>query len=360
MVATTERPRKEVPPGLPIPQIENDLTRREFLIGAGLLVLAPGCGSGGASGGDDSTAEARTVEHKYGSTEISGTPERIVTVGFSDQDSVLALGVAPVAVTDWYGDYPYAVWPWAQDALGNAQPEVLNRGAFTGATEPNFEAIAALEPDLILGLYSGLSEQQYETLSQIAPTVAQSGDYPDFGMPWQEMTRVAGRALGRSERAEELVAGVEARFAEAREQHPEFEGATAVVAERLDTGFVVRAPQDPRMQFLISLGFELPDEIAELAGDQDAADVSEERLDLLDRDVLVWNAGFSPELPSELEDNQIYQQLDVVREGRDVFVVDEVLSGAFSWSTVLSLPFALDGLVPMLVTAIDGDPETTD
>jgi len=326
-------------------------TRREFLFGAA------GCGDG-AGGGEENSGASRTIEHKYGSTEVKGAPERVVTVGFSDQDFGLALGVKPVAVTDWYGDYRYAVWPWAQDELGDATPEVLNRGKFTGATEPNFEAIAVLEPDLVIGMYSGLSEQQYETLSEIAPTVPQSGEYPDYGMPWQAMTRMAGRALGKEARADELIAGVEARFEEARRNHPEFEGATAVVAERFETGFFVRSPQDPRSRFLTSLGFEIPEEIAELTGDKDGADVSEERLDLLDRELLVWNAGFTPDLPADLADNPLYQQLEVTREGRDVFLVDKVLSGALTWSTVLSLPFALEGLVPMLAAAIDGDPGT--
>ena len=231
--------------GPPLAAAVRGPTRREFLIGAAsLLVLgAVGCGTGEeGEPNENASGGTRTVEHKYGATEVSGTPERVVTVGFSDQDPVLALGVKPVAVTDWYGDYPYAVWPWAQGELGDAKPEVLNRGKFTGATEPNFEQVAALEPDLIVGMYSGLSEQQYETLSEIAPTVPQSGEYPDYGMPWQEMTRVAGRALGKQERAEEIIAGVEARFEKACGEHPEFEGKSAVVAERFETGFFVRAP----------------------------------------------------------------------------------------------------------------------
>lgn len=358
MTTTFERPwiGPVAPPELLVPEIVNDLTRREFLFGSAVALMLAGCSSG--EGSEKPSGRTRAVEHKYGSTEINGSPERVVTVGFSDQDFVLALGVKPVAVTDWYGDYRYAVWPWAQDELGEATPEVLNRGKFTGATEPNFEAIAALEPDLIFGMYSGLSEQQYETLSEIAPTVPQSGEYPDYGMPWQLTTRVTGLALGKRERAEELISGIGRSFEEAREKHPEFEGKTAVVAERFDTGFFVRSPQDPRSQFLTSLGFEIPEEIAELTGDKDGAEVSEERMDLLDRDVLVWNAGFTPDLPADLEGNPLYQKLDVAREGRDVFVVDEVLSGALTWSTVLSLPFAIDGIVPMLAKATDGGPGT--
>lgn len=350
----------KIPPGLRA-EIDHDLTRRGFLAGiGGLLVLAAGCGNGGAvDDGGQAPAATRTVEHKYGTTEIRGTPQRTVTLEFSDQDYVLAAGLAPVAVTDWYGDFPYATWPWAQDELGNATPEVLNKGQFTGDTTPNFEAIAALNPDLITAWYSGLSQDQYDTLSQIAPTIAQSKRYPDFGMPWQATTREAGHAAGGTERAEQLIAEVEARFAQARAQHPEFEGKTAVVAERFEPGkFFARSPQTERSRFLTSLGFEIPEQIAELAGDKDGADISAEQLNLLDHDLLLWNAGATPELVAELANNRLYQQLDVAREGRDVFLTDELLAGALTWGTVLSLPFAIDGLVPMLAAAVDGDPTT--
>ena len=64
-----------------------------------------------------------------------------MTVGVTEQDTVLALGVTPVGVTDWYGDQPYATWPWAQDELGDAEPEVL-----TTADGLEYERIAALDP----------------------------------------------------------------------------------------------------------------------------------------------------------------------------------------------------------------------
>lgn len=368
MTKTIDRSGTAIPPGLLVPEmkvpprilvsgIQNDLTRRRFLAGAGSLLLfeATGCGGGGGdqSGSGGGSGETRTIEHKYGSTEVEGTPERIVTVGLSDHDPVLALGVEPVAVTEWYGEFPSATWPWARDALGDANPEVMPRND----DQINFEQLATFEPDLIIGQYSGMTRDDYETASQIALTIAQSGKYPDYGAPWQAVTRTIGQALGRRDRAEELIAGVDARFAEVREQYPQFEERTAVVGEFFET-FFVRSASDPRTRFLTSLGFVLPEEIADLAGDRDGADISEEQLQLLDRDLLLWNIGFYPQLEEELGENELYQQLDVAREGRDIFLSDEVLSGALTWSTVLSLPFAIEKLAPMLAAAVDGDPET--
>lgn len=170
-----------------------------------------------------------------------------------------------------------------------------------------------------------------------------------------------GRALGREERAEELVAEVEAHFDRASEEHPEFEGASGVVVGLSTEGDSYTpspyGPQDPRSRFLTSLGFEIPDEIAELAGDAFFANLSRERLRLIDTDVLIWVPVLAESFEA-VQNDPLYRQLDAAREGRDLFL-NETLASALAFSTVLSLPFALDGLVPMLAAAIDGDPDTT-
>jgi len=328
----------------------DELTRRGLLSGAGalgVLTLLPS-----RAGAQEPGVFPVTVGHKYGGTAITSEPRRVVTVGYSDADPVLALGVVPVGLVDWYGDYPLGVWPWAQAALADAAPEVLawDTEAF------DYERIAAMRPDLIIGMYTHMTAEQYGLLSRIAPTVAQPAEFDDFLAPWQAMTRLAGQALGRPERAEEVIAGVEGRFAQARADHPEFEGATAIYAERFDAGSSYpRGMLEPRVRVLTDLGFVIPDAIAELAGDFGTS-LSDERIDLLDADVLVW-AFYDPQLRADLAANPLYQQLDVAQQGRAVFT-DVVLTGALTWSSALSLPFALGRLVPLLADAIDGDPAT--
>ena len=294
-----------------------------------------------------------SVPHEHGATEVVSAPQRIVTLGYSDQDYVLAFGVAPIAVTDWYGDVEFATWDWARDELRDAEPVVLNEGAFTGTAAYNYEQIATLDPDLIIALYTDMDAQQYETLSAIAPTIAPSGEYPEFGMPWQETTRTVGLALGQPQRAEELIAEVDAMIADARAAHPEFEGLEMVVAELFEPGSsFARSPNDPRTKLMTSLGFALPDEIAELAGDLDGAEISDERMDLLDRDLLVWNVGHDPELRAQIEAKPLYSQLDVVEAGHSMFIEDPLVSAALTWGTVLSLPYAVDGLVPLIAETL--------
>lgn len=290
------------------------------------------------------------MEHKYGSTTIEGLPERIVTVGLTEQDALLALGITPVGTTEWFGTYPGAVWPWARDKLGDDTPEVVGDAAAV-----NFEKIAALKPDLILALYSGITREQYDVLTQIAPTVAQPAAYVDYGIPWEELTRSVGRAVGKADQAAALVADLEARFAQVRAEHPEFGGASAVVATPYE-GIYVYGREDVRGRFLTALGFELPARIDAITGTEFGGNLSLERVDLLDVEAIVWLDAEDGTGPLG---GPVYASQAVHTEGREIFLSSEdELGGATSFVSVLSLPVLLDGLVPQLTAAIDGDPAT--
>lgn len=296
-----------------------------------------------------------TIEHKYGSTTVSEFPERIVLVGLTEQDALLALGVVPVATREWYGERPGAIFEWAQDLLGDAEVPVV-----LPSVELNFEQIAGLNPDLIVGLYAGITQEEYDTLSKIAPVVAQPAEYVDYGIPWQEVTRTIGLIVGKSAEAEALIADVDAKFAETRAAHPEFEGASGVVASTwgYPDNYYAYHSQDPRNRLLTSLGFVIPAEIDELAQDTYGATISRERLDIVDVDALVWIA-FSAEEVATNKNDELYKKLNAATEGRDIFLTEtDALYDAMNFNTVLSLPFVLDGLVPQLAAAVDGDPAT--
>lgn len=288
-----------------------------------------------------------TIEHAFGSTTIEAEPERVVSLGFNDHDVLLALGVEPVAIRAWYGDYEY-VWPWADEALGDLEPTVIDSG------DLSFEQIAALEPDLIIGQYIGFESDDYDLLSQIAPTVAQSGDYPNFGTPWQVSTMTIGEAVGRADEAADLIAEVEGEFAAVREAHPEWEGlelAYAGVYGDEMANYYVETDGSSRMKVLQDLGFVVPAELAALGDDSFYHDISAEQIEMLDHDVVLWEPAVLALLP-EVENNPIYATLSVAQEDRDVFMVDPVVAGAMAHSDVLSLPVVLDFLVPELERAV--------
>ncbi|MDF0530528.1 iron-siderophore ABC transporter substrate-binding protein [Tsukamurella sp. 8F] len=335
--------------------LDTPTTRRTLFHGAGLVGLAAIAAACGSRDAQAPNSGGRTVEHLRGVTRVPDDPQRIVTVGYSDQDPVLALGGKVVGVTDWYGDYRYATWPWAQKALGDQKPEVLNKGQFTGTPDYRYEEIAALRPDLILGLYTSMSQDQYDRLSQIAPTVGPPKGYRSFTVPWDVATRTTGDAIGRSDEARRQIASVEDRIGQAKSAHPEFHGRTAVVVERFQQGSVwVRAQGDPRSRLLSGLGFTVPDLAARIAKGNDGAALAEEKMGILDQDVLVWNVGSQPSRQGEIEALPIYHTLPAVQRGRSVFISDPLVSAAWTWGTVLSLPTAVDGLTNKLAPALRG------
>lgn len=291
-----------------------------------------------------------TIEHKYGSTTIAAPPERIVSVGFAEHESLLALGLEPVGVRDWYGDQPYATWPWAQDELGDAQPEVIAAEAL------NFEQIAALQPDLIVGILSGMTDTDYATLSAIAPTLAQSADYVEYGSPWDVTLTTIGRATGRVDEAARIVADTTALLDGVRAAHPEWEGLTAGVTYIYESQPGGYASQDPRARFLADIGLATPAHYDELAGDQFWFTVSPERLPELDADVLLWFGDTDADIAA-VRDLPLRDTLSAYTEGREI-LVDPLLAGAFSHGSPLSFEYVVEHLVPQLEAALDGDPAT--
>jgi iron complex transport system substrate-binding protein len=297
-----------------------------------------------------------TIEHRYGKVEISKAPERIAVVGLVEQDSVLALGSVPIATSEWFGGYEGSIWPWAQDelaALGGETPVGIANE--TGGT--NIELLASLKPDLIVAMYSGITEDEYKLLSQIAPTLAQPVGANDYGVSWQEALAVLGTAMGKSELAAEITADIESRFAQIRADHPDWQGKSVLIAAPYN-GIWVYGEQDPRSRLFKNMGFVLPSEIAELLPEGFGGNISLERTDLLDNDLLIWlNIGSGGEPPYEAE---LYNQLKAHTEGREIFLdsFEDAFGGAASFNTPLSLPFLLDGLVPLIELAVDGDPNT--
>jgi iron complex transport system substrate-binding protein len=277
----------------------------------------------------------------------------VIALGYSDQDPILALGVKPIATRYWWGDEKMAAFPWAQDELGDAKPEVLNM------QELNFEKIAALRPDLIIATYGGIKDKDYETLSKIAPTLAQSGQYLDYGMPWSEVTLNIGKVLGREAQAKAIVADIEARFAAVRAKHPDWAGKSVIVGAPFENIFGFMASQDPRSRFFAALGFKVPEAFDKIAGESFYGQLSSERVDLLNTDLLVfhqlqWVKGGR----AAIEADPLLSKSESLQQKRAIFL-EGVLDDAFQFNSVLSLPMVLDEVVPMIEAVMRGQTQAS-
>lgn len=285
---------------------------------ATLAFLASGCGA--ASSDSDADGPTVTVEHAMGSAEVECAPQRVVTLGQGQTDSVLALGVTPVGV----------VQPWTDDWYEYLPDEVEGAEVVGSEIEPDLEKIASLDPDVILG--SQLRhEALYDQLSAIAPTVFSE----TIGVAWQDNVSLWAEALCLEEKGEEVLADYETRAAGIGEQFEKAgKGDTEVSIIRFMpdqvriylTGFpgsVIRDTGLPRPEAQTVADWEASEQLIE---------ISEERIPEMDGDVIfeMVSAEHYAQQGSQTVDEQIerwtstelWQSLSAVRAG-NVVTVDE-------------------------------------
>jgi len=276
-----------------------------------------------------------TVKHIFGETKIPAPPKRVVSAGFTEQDDLLALGVVPIAVTDWFGGQPFGVWPWAQPKLGGAQPVVLNLNDGIQADQ-----IASLKRDLIVATNAGLDQDTYTKLSAIAPTIAQSG--PDaFFEPWKDQATLIGQAVFKADDMTKLIAAVGDKFASVGKNNPQFAGKKVLLLGGTFYEDSVRVTTPGwRTDFLTEMGFTIPDTGGGLVSRDKMASV----LDVAD--VLIWTTESDDEQAALLAD-PVVAKLQATVQRRNVFTGKD-LAGAIAFASTLSYPVVADQLPPLI------------
>jgi iron complex transport system substrate-binding protein len=325
-------------------------------LAAGLLALSltlAACGSD--DDGDDANDAggsgdfaAVTIEHAFGSTEIAEEPQRVVTWGWGAADAAVALGVTPVAIpTQSYGGDENGLLPWIAEELeeqGAETPTMLSE-----TEEPPYEEILKAEPDLILAPYSGITEDQYKKLSEIADTVA----YPEtaWATPWRDVITITGQALGKQDEAEQVIADIEGEVAEAAEEHPEFAGKT--IAAVWDAGdFYVYTEADPRVEFLTDLGFEVAPSVSENDTGESTFyyTISYEETDKITSDVLLAYHD-TADIEKTFMAADSTQSMQQFQDETIANVVGADVIASVSPPTALSLGYSLDEFVAALAEA---------
>ncbi|MBY8883352.1 iron-siderophore ABC transporter substrate-binding protein [Streptomyces sp. PTM05] len=337
------------------PRRRHALAMGSCLLAAALTLTACGgksdkssdaSGSGGQSVKADPGAFPVTVKTAFGSATVKSAPKRVVALGWSDQDAALALGVKPVAIVKTEDGFKNGVGPWAESALGSSRPEVLD----TTDGYP-VEKIAALHPDLILAVQSGITASDYAKLSQIAPTVAYLPGRKPYGTPWQEQTDLIGKVLGRQKEADQDVATVEKGLKQDATTYPSLKGKSFVYAFPQAANGRVVLYTDDRTKVLEEVGLKIDPVVAKAAKMNSFANsLSMEHLDELTSDaLLVWYN--TPQDQKQLESNAVFEKLPAVQKKAYV-AVDRTLAQASSAPSVLSIPWEMGKLLPPLAQAL--------
>jgi iron complex transport system substrate-binding protein len=311
-----------------------------------LLATLVGCSSAPAPTGRSEQAAAPTaaafpvtVEHSLGSTVIEREPTRVVTLGTSDVDTALALGVTPVGIHSRYG-FERGVGPWAEQELGSATPAV------SGGRELNYEWIAAQRPDLILNLISSGEREEHDRLSRIAPTVALPAGAAPYSPTWQDATRLTAQALGRAAEGDTLVADTEAYLARQVTENPAFSGRTATYLDVVGGEVYVGGKEATVVTTMKDMGFRDTAYVEALPAEDTQHALSAELLPQVDADVVLV-FGFGSSENEVLASNAGLANLGAVREGHTYFLPDLALSSP----SVLSIPYGVDAMLPFLRTA---------
>ena len=331
---------------------------------AAAALLLAGCGGSSdssepAEGGNDSTASAQypiTIEHALGTTTIDKAPERVATVNWANHEVPLALGVVPVgmAAANFGDDDGDGLLPWVDDKLkelGGEAPVL-----FDETDGIDFEAVADTAPDVILASYSGLTKEDYETLSEIAPVVA----YPEaaWSTDWREMIELNSTAMGKAAEGEKLIADLEDEIEATVAKTPALTDKSAMFLTHVDTTDLSQVSfyttHDTRAKFFADLGLKTPESIAAASEKTDKFSLTQsaEQVDALD-DVDVIVTYGDQKLVDALKADPLLSKMPAVENGAIVLLPDTPLGTAAN-PTPLSISYVLDDYVDMLAKAAAG------
>ncbi|MEV6229230.1 iron-siderophore ABC transporter substrate-binding protein [Saccharopolyspora shandongensis] len=287
-----------------------------------------------------------TVPTTFGDVTIPERPQRVVALGWGDAEVALMLGVQPVGAADWLPIGRDGVPPWLPADKRYATPPTM-----LGTMEVDMEAVAALEPDLILDTRASGERDRHDLLAGLGvPVVSIPVGGQAYRTNWDQQLDMIGKALGRTAEAQQVHADVEAKFREATAAHPEFAGKTVVVGSKMVGSYGAYVNGGSRVELMERLGFVQSPRVQAQAGESFSVSISPERMDLLDADlVLMSPIGVSA---ADISNDPLFRSVPAVQAGHAVVLSDSEISQAFSSGTPLGLVRAVDEVVPLVAQAL--------
>ncbi len=332
-------------------------------VAAATTLAIAACGGGsdeaGAPAASASPAAATfpiTIKHKLGTTTIAKKPERVATVQWENHEVPLALGIVPVgmAKANFGDDDGDGMLPWVGDKLKElgGQTPVL----FDETDGIAFEAVANTKPDVILATYSGITQQDYDTLSKIAPVIA----YPDapWATPWRDIVKLSSQALGLGAQGDELIASTEKKMTDAAAKYPQLAGKQTMFMTHIDPADLSKVgyytSHDTRTQFFTDLGLKIADNVETASKGTDAFTLNQsaEQIQAFDKVDIVVSYG-DANLLTTLQKDPLLSKVPAVKRGSVVVLVGSTPIATAANPTVLAIPYVLDDYVKMLADAAD-------
>lgn len=328
------------------------------VVASAAVIALAACSSGTPQTPEEPQSNANgypiVIEHALGTTTINEQPERVATVQWANHEVPLALGIVPVgmAAANFGDDDGDGMLPWVEEKLtelGGDAPVL-----FDETDGIDFEAVADTDPDVILAAYSGLTQEDYETLSKIAPVVA----YPEgpWATSWRDMILFNAQGLGKADEGKALVADLETEIAETVAAHEGLKGTSAMFLTHVDASDLSEVSfyttHDTRVAFFEDLGLTIPESVVEASarGPEFSQTISAEHVDLFDDVDIIVTYG-DQQLVDTLKADPVLSQMPAVVGDAIVFLDGSGPMGTASNPTPLSISWILDDYVALLAEA---------
>lgn len=357
---------------------KREIPLRALFISAMILILLVGCSSQQSSStpapaatekASSSTEMPKTetpasqdtdveypivIKHAFGETVIKSKPERVATIQWANHDVALALGVVPVgfSAANYGVQDDSGLLPWTAEKLkelGVSEPNV-----FQDTDGLDFEAISDADPDVILAAYSGITQEDYDILTKIAPVVA----YPTtpWLTTWREQVMLNATGMGMKAEGEQLIKDTENLVKEKASEHPEMQGKKVVwvnFSAKDMSKLHIYTPADPRGSFLMELGMEYPESVTSQITDATnySLNLSAENADVLnDADILV---GYGDEsLYETVKADSLLGKIPAIQRGSVVFIGNGTPLAAAGNPNPLAISYTIDEYLDLLEGAI--------
>lgn len=306
---------------------------------------------GGSSDAESDGGFDVSIESSLGTAEIDEKPEKVITLGQGSTETAIAMGHTPVGMEEyeWAADET-GYMPWIHEAVKDKGDELPE---FVGAGEKlDMEKIVELDPDVILAPWSGLTQEQFDSLNEIAPTVA----YPDkaWSVDWDQQIEIIGKALGEDQKAKSLIKDLDQQLADEAKKHPEWAKHTFSYIYTTPDSLGVFLPNEQRAAIVRKLGMTIDPAVKKMKETEgtDSAVIGYENADKLNDSDVVFTFYSDAKAKKQAMGNELYAQIPAIKKGAVVASTDNAFVTASSMINPLTVPYTLERYGPMIDKAV--------
>lgn len=162
----------------------------KFLVLLTVLLALAGCDN---KADKQAAVKTVTIEHSQGKTDVPDNPQKVVVFNIATLDIMDALNIPVTAVPQSDVHFPDFLSKYSDKAYTNVGT----------LFEPNYEVLSSIQPDVIVA--GGRTNDVYNKLSEIAPTIALNIDPAAFLTSLTERTEQLGTIFHKQDEAKKLI-----------------------------------------------------------------------------------------------------------------------------------------------------------